>query len=363
MARLRMAVVGVGHLGKEHARILGGLDEVELVGVADINSEQAQAIAARLGTRAHTDYRSLLGQVEAVCCVVPTSQHLAVASEFLRRGIPVLVEKPLAASLDEAESLVELAERHGALLQVGHIERFNPAFEELLARPLRPKFVTCERIGPFSGRSTDVGVVLDLMIHDLDLLLALVRAPVRRVEGVGVSLLGTHEDLADARLHFTNGCVAGVTASRVSATPSRCMQVWGAEGYARLDLARRRLTLVQPSQELRSRGLDPRRLDPAALSRLREELFGRHLEVLERDLDRGDQLTRELQDFVRCVRTGAEPRVSGAEGLRAMALASRVLDSIRTHAWEGHSHGPVGPLHVPEPLGLLFSREQGEQAA
>ncbi len=234
---------------------------------------------------------------------------------------------------------------------------------ELLARPLRPKFVTCERVGPFSGRSTDVGVVLDLMIHDLDLLLALVRAPVRRVEAVGVSVLGMQEDLADARLHFTNGCVAGVTVSRVSPAPRRCMHVWGAEGHARLDLARRRLTLVQPSPGLRGRGLDPRRLDPAALARLKEELFGRHLEVLELDLDRGDQLTHELQDFVRCVRTGAEPRVSGAEGLRAMALASRVLDSIRAHAWEGHSHGPIGPLHVPEPLGPLFSAEQGEQAA
>ncbi len=363
MARLRMAVVGVGHLGKEHARVLAGLDGVEVVGVADMNADQARAVAERVGTAAHTDFRALLDQVEAACIVVPTSQHFAVAAEFLRRRIPILVEKPLAATLEEAETLVELAERQRTVLQVGHIERFNPAFEALLARPLRPKFVTCERLGPFSGRSTDVGVVLDLMIHDLDLLLALVRSPVRRVEAVGVSLLGTHEDVAEARLHFANGCVAGVTASRVNPAPRRCMHVWGAEGYARLDLAQRRITLVQPSEELRRHVIDPRRLDGAGLARLKEELFGRHLQVRELDLERGDQLTRELLDFVACVRSGGTPRVGGTAGLNAMALAARVLESIRGHAWEGHGHGPLGPLELPAPLGPLFPPDQGEKAA
>ncbi|HYT90057.1 MAG TPA: Gfo/Idh/MocA family oxidoreductase [Gemmataceae bacterium] len=363
MARLRMAVVGVGHLGKEHARILAGLEDVELVGVADVNDDQARTIAERLGVPAFTDYRPLLDRVEAASVVVPTSQHFAVAAEFLRRDIPVLVEKPLAATVEEAEALVELAERRGTLLQVGHIERFNPAFEELLSRPFRPKFVRSERLGPFTGRSTDIGVVLDLMIHDLDLLLTLVRSPVRRIEALGVSLFGGHEDVANARLHFADGCVADITASRANPTPLRCMHAWAAEGYARLDFAHRKLALVQPSARLRRQGLDPRRLDAGELARLKEEFFGRHLEVLELNRNHGDQLTRELQEFVGCVRTGAAPRVGGTAGLNAVALATRVLESLRSHAWEGYSHGPAGPLHLPAPLGPLFSVGQEEAAA
>jgi predicted dehydrogenase len=358
MARLRMAVVGVGHLGKEHARVLAGMQDVELVGVADVNADQADAVARRLGTTAYHEYWPLLNLVDATCVVVPTTQHYAVASEFLRRGIPVLLEKPLAATLSEAEALVELSQRHGALLQVGHIERFNPAFEDLERRPLQPKFVSCARMGPFSGRSTDIGVVLDLMIHDLDLLLAIVRAPVRTIEAVGVSLFGKHEDVANARLHFANGCVADVTASRASPTAQRSMHLWAPEGYARLDFARRNLTLMQPSEHMRARAFDA-----GTLTRLREELFTRHVEVLELDRHDGDQLTRELQDFVTCVRTGRTPRVSGLEGRDAMELASRVLASIDQHAWEGAAEGPCGPLHLPLPRGQLFAPRQDDIAA
>jgi predicted dehydrogenase len=358
MGRLRMAVVGVGHLGKEHARILAGLPDVELVGVADVNAEQAQAVARRLGTQAFTDCWPLLNLVDAATVVVPTTFHAAVAAEFLRRGIPLLVEKPLAANLDQADRLVEVAARYGATLQVGHIERYNPAFEQLCRRPLRPKFVTCERAGPFTGRSTDIGVVLDLMIHDLDLLLALVAAPVRDVEAVGVSLFGGHEDVANARLRFANGCIAEVTASRASPEPSRRMHVWAPEGYARLDFRQRRLLLAQPSEALRRRTLDA-----GALVRPGGDFFGRHIEVLELDCNQGDQLTRELEEFVACVRTGARPRVSGAEGREALALAERVLRSLQRHRWEGAEDGPAGPMHVPEPLGPLFQASRGEAAA
>ncbi len=226
MVRLRLAVIGVGHLGKEHARILSGLPGVELVGVADVNAAQAETVAQRCGTRAFGDYRSLLPLVDAAVVVVPTFQHHAVAADFLRRGIPILVEKPLAADVTQAAELVELARRQAVVLQVGHIERFNPAFEELTRRPFRPRFVSCERIGPFTGRSTDIGAVLDLMIHDLDLLLALVQCPVREVEALGLSVLGGHEDVAQARLLFENGCVANLSVSRVSAAAVRRMQMW-----------------------------------------------------------------------------------------------------------------------------------------
>jgi predicted dehydrogenase len=363
MSRLRMAVIGVGHLGKEHARILAGLPDVQLVGVADINLEQAQAVARRCSTRSFGDYWQLLNLVDAATIVVPTTHHHAIAAEFLRRGIPLLVEKPLAANLDQADELVELARRSGAILQVGHIERFNPAFEELQKHPLQPKFVDCQRLGPYSGRSTDIGVVLDLMIHDLDLLLALVQSRVRSVTAVGVTVFGRHEDVANARLVFANGCVANVTASRASASPVRRLRVWAPEGYAGLDYAKRSLTLVQPSEQLRRQGLDPTNLDPARLTMLKEELFGRHLQVLNLDRNDGDQLTRELEHFVSCVRTGTTPRVSGATGRDAVALASRVLESLHAHQWDGHVGGPVGPLNPPEPLGPLFQPIEGEEAA
>src|SRR4051812_17264073 len=167
MARLRMAVIGVGHLGKEHARIVAGLPDVELVGVVDTNADQARAVAQRVGTQAYSDWRPLLGRIDAATVAAPTRFHAALATDLLDQRIPVLVEKPLAATLEEAEALVDLSQRQQTILQVGHIERFNPAFEELAKRQLQPKFVTCERLGPFSGRSTDTGVVLDLMIHDL----------------------------------------------------------------------------------------------------------------------------------------------------------------------------------------------------
>jgi predicted dehydrogenase len=358
MARLRVGVVGVGHLGKEHARILAGLPEVELVGVADVNAEQAETVARRWGTRAHSSYAPLLSQVDAATIVVPTCQHFEVAGAFLRRGIPLLVEKPLAADLQQADALVDLAVRHGALLQVGHIERFNPAFEELVRRPLRPKFIECERIGPFTGRSTDVGVVLDLMIHDLDLLLALVQAPVRSVEALGVCLFSEHEDAAQVRLAFENGCIANLTASRASPAPVRRMRLWGPEGYAAIDFARRRLSLVQPSEELRRHGHS---LAPALL---KDHLFGRYLEVLDLDCQRqSDQLSVELRHFVHCVQTGTRARVSGEDGRDAIALATRILERIAEHPWDGVAGGPRGPANLPEPIGRLFEPGRDQEAA
>ncbi|MBV9125945.1 MAG: Gfo/Idh/MocA family oxidoreductase [Planctomycetes bacterium] len=362
MSRLRMAVVGVGHLGKEHARILAGLPGVELVGVADINFDQAQTVARRHGSRAFADYWPLLNLVDAAVVAVPTTHHHEIARAFLRRHIPLLVEKPLALSLPQAEDLVELALRHETILQVGHIERFNPALEELENHPLQPKFVECQRLGPYSGRSTDIGAVLDLMIHDLDLLLALVQAPVRSVEALGVTLFGRHEDVANARLVFGNGCVANLTASRASAVPVRRMHVWAPEGYAGLDFAQRSLTLVQPSEQLRRHGLGLQVFDPANLSKLPREMFGQHLQVLKLDRAGGDQLTRELEHFIQSVQTGTRPRVSGVEGRDALALAALVLEKIQGHQWEGRAEGPTGPLHPPEPLGPLFDTPKEEAA-
>jgi predicted dehydrogenase len=365
MTRLPVAVVGVGHLGKEHARILASLPEVELIGVVDPDRHQAEAVAARCMTRPYDDHRPLLSATRAAVIAAPTAYHHSIARDFLSAGIPLLVEKPLGSNLAQAEELARLSQEQDTLLQVGHVERFNPAFEELLRRPIRPRYLVCERYSGFSGRSTDVGVVLDLMIHDLDLVLALVQSPVAGVEALGAAVLGGHEDLAQARVRFANGCVADLAASRVHPESLRRMRAWGPEGYAGVDFATRRLTLMQPGEHLRRGRIDSRRLDPPLLNSLKAELFTRHVQVLEVDCSQhyqADQLTRELLEFLRCVRTGQSPRADAAAGRDALALASRVLDSIRTHAWDGRQDGPAGPYQAPPPRGWLFNPPAQEAA-
>ncbi|MBA4065516.1 MAG: gfo/Idh/MocA family oxidoreductase [Isosphaera sp.] len=359
MTRVRTAVIGVGHLGQHHARILAGLPDVELVGVADSNPDQARAVAAKLGTAAFPHHAPLLGRVDAVSVVTPTVHHHEVAAAFLKAGVPVLVEKPVCRTVAEADELIGLAAAAGVPFQVGHIERFNPAFEELSRRPIRPKFVEAERHGPFTGRSVDIGAVLDLMIHDLDLLLSLVRSPVRAVSAVGAAVFGGHEDMVNARLEFENGCVAHVTASRITRHPKRRLRVWAPEGYAGIDFVTRKLNLVQQSEEVRRHGLRVDQLDAAAKARLKDEVFGRYLQTLTLDGDRkGDQLTAELKHFVDCVRTGNRPRVTGEDGRDALALAERVLAAVRSHPWDGVADGPLGPGGLPQPAGYLFAPAQ-----
>src|SRR4051794_28120521 len=214
--RLRVGVVGVGHLGQHHARVLASMPDAELVAVADSRLDQADAVATRCGCAAAADYRELFGKVDAVSIAVPTFLHREVAGAFLSRGIPAMVEKPLAGSLAEAEALVSLARGGGVVLQVGHIERFNPALSALSQLAIRPKYITAERLSTYTFRSTDIGAVLDLMIHDIDLVLSLIPAPVRSVSAVGVCLFGEHEDVANARIEFDDGAVANLTASRAS---------------------------------------------------------------------------------------------------------------------------------------------------
>ncbi|OYW20849.1 MAG: hypothetical protein B7Z55_06695 [Planctomycetales bacterium 12-60-4] len=218
MSRVKVGVIGVGALGRHHARILSEMDGVELVAVADAHAERGREIAAKHGARWVSDYRQLLPDVDAVSVVVPTVAHLSVAADFLRARIPVLVEKPLAHNVEAGQALVDLAERHQTLLQVGHIERFNPAWKSAAPWCREPKYIRAERTSTFTFRSTDIGVVLDLMIHDLDLVLSLANSPIRSVEALGIGVMGDHEDAVQARLVFENGCVADLTASRISPT-------------------------------------------------------------------------------------------------------------------------------------------------
>jgi predicted dehydrogenase len=362
MDRLRVGVVGVGHLGKHHARILGAIEGVDLVGVADARIEQARAVAAPLRTQAFGDYRELLDRVDAVTIAVPTVLHREVAGPFLERGIAAMVEKPLAPSLAEAIELVELAREHDALLQVGHIERFNPALTTLDSLRLRPKYIAAERLSTYTFRSTDIGVVLDLMIHDLDLLVSQVQAPARSVQALGLSLFGPFEDIANARITFEDGCVADLTASRASFQAVRRMQLYGAEGYATLDFAARCGTIVRPSDRLRNGELDLEGVDLTQPAAIKQHIFGKVLRVDHVQLEGREPLALELEDFVRAAMTGARPKVSGDDALRVMQLADRVLQSLECHSWEGRPDGPVGPYELPEPLGAPIAGLAGPYA-
>ncbi len=349
MNRTRVAVIGVGHLGRHHARIFAGLPDVELVGVVDSRLEQAVAVAEANGTGAFDDYRELFDKVDAVSVAVPTRFHRQVAGAFLERGIPAMIEKPLASTLEEAEELVALAETAGATIQVGHIERFNPALSALDGLPLRPKYIAAERLGTYTFRSTDIGVVLDLMIHDIDLVLSMVSAPVVSVAAVGVSVFGGHEDVANARIQFADGCVANLTASRASYQAVRKMRIWGPEGYATLDFATKHGTLIRPSDRLRMGQIDLDDLDLGQPAAVKERIFGKILRVDQVQTESREPLALELEDFIAAVRTGSRPRVTGADALRAVAVADQVLKSLNTHHWEGVASGPTGPLNLPEP--------------
>ncbi|MCI0529163.1 MAG: Gfo/Idh/MocA family oxidoreductase, partial [Nitrospira sp.] len=235
MNKIKVGVVGVGYLGQHHARIYSKMPGVELVGVVDIDAEKANAIAAQTGCQAYGDYHALLDQVQAVSIVVPTVLHHELASKFLRAGMDVLLEKPMTVTLQEADELIQEAEKKGSLLQIGHLERFNSVVRALNGRIQKPRFIESHRLGPFVERGTDVHVVLDLMIHDIDIILSLVNSPVELIRAVGVPVISSQIDIANARIEFASGCVANVTASRVSRDKMRKVRIFQPDVYISLD--------------------------------------------------------------------------------------------------------------------------------
>lgn len=345
MSRLRMAVVGVGALGRHHARILSSLDCVELVAVAETNSGLGKAAAEQHNTEWVADYHDLFGRIDAVSIVIPTVAHAAVTSEFLMQRIPVLVEKPITNELASAERLVDLADANGTLLQVGHIERFNPAM--VAARPLcdDAKYIRAERVSPFTFRSTDIGVVHDLMIHDIDLVLDMVQAPLVRCEAFGVSVMGELDDIVQARLAFANGCIADLTASRLCPSPNRAMQVWSRNGCISIDFNSKSVEHMSPTPKLLF-GTPPiqRAATPGAdIEQLKQEVFTSFIEPNDIEVVDTDALTAELLSFADAVGNGAAPAVSGKDAVDAMRVADQVLQSVATHQWDGHADGAIGP--------------------
>ena len=306
---VRIAVVGVGYLGRHHARILASLPGAELVAVVDTNAARAHEVAAAAGTRPLTDYRELLGKVDAVALAVPTDLHREIALPFLAAGVHVLVEKPMARSLGEADDMIQAAAKGGAVLAVGQTERFNPAIAA--ARPLLsdPRFIEVHRLGTFPERSLDIDVVFDLMIHDVDIVLSLVKSEVEAIEAVGVPVLTGRVDIANARLKFSNGCIANLTASRISRDRVRKIRFFQPMAYVSIDYAAQKLEVFRL---VKGEGPVPA------------------IEGGEVPVENEEPLKRELADFVGAIGARRSPMVTGEDGRRALALAQRIADKMTT---------------------------------
>lgn len=322
MSRLRMAVIGVGSLGQHHARILAAMPDADLVGVVDIKPDRAREVASQYGTTAYSNASELVGRVDAVSIATPTLSHVVVALPFVESGAAVLVEKPMAATVEDADRLLAAADSRGTVLAVGHTERFNPAVAAALPLVSRPKFVEIHRLGTFPERSLDIDVVFDLMIHDLDVLLAAVGSEVESVEAVGVNVLTPRVDIANARLRFASGCVANVTASRISRDRVRKARFFQHDAYISIDYA---------AQELEVYRLAPYPSTGAGdgLSTVERQNGGRPtIQGGRIDVESDEPLRRELDDFICAVRDRRPPVVTGRDGRAALALANRIAELI-----------------------------------
>jgi predicted dehydrogenase len=305
MQNLRTAVVGVGYLGRFHAQKYAALPGSTLVGIADPNGEVRARVAAEFGVPAFADHRDLLGQVDAVSIAMPTSLHHAVARDFLAAGAHVLVEKPITVTSDEARELIDLARTRGLVLQVGHLERFNSVILAVAGSLRNPRFIESHRLAPFKPRGTDVSVVLDLMIHDIDLIQNVVRSPITSIDAIGAPVFTDEIDIANARIRFANGCVADATASRISMKTERKLRVFQEDAYLSIDLQQKVLTTVRKGAAAPA-GEMPR------------------VDIDEQSFEQGDALKAEIESFLQAVRTGTPPVVSGEDGLAALETAIRI---------------------------------------
>jgi predicted dehydrogenase len=332
--KLRTAVIGVGHLGKFHARIHKENPRAELVGLVDANPERAGELARELGVPLVSDWRQLPQPLDAVSIAVPTQLHAQVAVPLLERGIACLVEKPIAAHAEEARAILAAAQRGKALLSVGHVERFQPGLVRVRELDLQPRFIECHRLAPFSFRSMDVGVVHDLMIHDLDLVLDLVDSSVASFDASGGAILTDHEDLASVRLVFANGARANLTASRASLTPMRRFRMFSKEAYVSLDMTKNYGLIIRKGPEWESGREALRTQEVAALAAQKDWLQERVMNISELELSGMERpLQAEIDAFLACVQQGTTPVVTGEDGLRALELADQICAAIRAQEW------------------------------
>jgi len=315
MKPLRIGVVGVGHLGQFHAEKYARMEGVELVGIADIIADRAHDVANRLGTKAFTDYKDLIEKVDAASIVVPTDLHFPASHDFLEAKVDLLIEKPITETLDDADTLIQLADSKGLIIQVGHLERFNPAVLALSEVIDRPLFIESDRLSGFGERGTEVDVVLDLMIHDIDIILSLVKSPIKSIHAVGVPVVTPRVDIANARLIFENGCVANVTASRISMKSMRKIRFFQKDTYVSVDYASHDVTIIQKD----GKGT---KLPVPGMSMNRSKF------------ENADSLDAELKAFVQSVRTRQPPLVTGSDGRNALQVAIDIVRQIETSTRE-----------------------------
>jgi len=331
--RIRTAVVGAGKMGSIHAKVYSQLPESELVAVVDADQTKAAQLAEKYGCPAFTDCNEILGKVDAVTIAAPTTLHLQLAKPFLRHRIPVLIEKPLASSVREGRKIVSLARRYDTVVAVGHSERCNPVVQAMKRFSIEPKFIEAHRVSPYPFRSTDVGVVLDIMIHDIDIILSLAHSKIRRVDAVGVNVIGGSEDICNARIVFENGCVANLTASRLALKTERRVHVFTRQAYLSVDYLKKsgiviktdpNKNVVEWIREQQQRG----DFNPASVNWL--DLL--HIEPLE--IDDKEPIRLEQEAFLRAIKDRSfRPEVSAEEGLAALRCAQQILRAVKKHKW------------------------------
>ncbi len=311
MKKTRVAVVGVGYLGKFHAQKYARMPDVDLVGVVDIDAVLAEQIATETQTRAFSDYRELFGKVDAASVVVPTPSHFAISRDLLAHQIDLMIEKPITTTLTEADKLIDIAKLHNRLIQVGHLERFNSAVVALQDIIRDPRFIESHRLSTYKPRATDVSVVLDLMIHDIDIILNLVSSEVDHIHAAGIPVVSNHVDIANARLEFKSGCVANVTASRISTKNERKMRLFQRDAYISVDFANHEATIIRKDDQAEGQGLIPGLL------------------IERRVFDKGDALDDELRAFVHAIQMRKTPPVTGQMGRDALETALDVMGQIQ----------------------------------
>ncbi len=311
MERMRVAVVGIGKLGRHHARIYSELKNVDLVAIVDVDKKKVRRLAKEYKTTPYYDYCQILDKIDAVNIVVPTKYHYNIARDFLNSGCNVFIEKPITPTLPEAEGLLKIASKKNLILQVGHIERFNVAVQEAQKYIKRPQYIEAYRLGPFDPRTTGVGVVLDLMIHDIDIVLSLVKSPIEYIDAIGMPILTDHEDIATAHMNFKNGCIANITASRVTKDKLRKIRVFQNNIYISLDYWKQSLKILQKKEGVKT------------IKSMRDIVISRP------SLKRDEPLKGELQDFINCVQAGKKPLVPGEHGRDALEVALEVLNKIK----------------------------------
>lgn len=310
MKKLRVGVIGVGYLGQFHAEKYVRMNDVDLVGVVDIDKSRAETVAGKVNTKAYTDHQALFGNVDAVSIAVPTPVHFVIAKDFLQNNIDIMIEKPITETTEEADELIHLAESRELIIQVGHLERFNPAIVALKDIVKKPMFIESHRLSIFQGRCTDVSVVLDLMIHDIDLILNFVRSEISAVYASGVPVVSEHVDIANARLEFESGCVANVTASRISTKNERKIRLFQRDAYVSVDFSKKEITAIQQDSNVDC-GLIP------------------GMDVKQISFETGDALETELKSFVKAVIHREPPEVTAQMGRDALKIALNIMGQIK----------------------------------